>query len=240
MPASQTRAPPKQVGAAGTLIGAARLSFAQPNPHPARRPAPLQVLAARKLHAYCCHSGRPVEAAIAAAGGVHMLLIMLDSLDRNLRDLCTRILTDLAADDRVRCERGRGCARWRGGAGSYSCSCSCLACVAAQRVGPAVHACTPALRRTAGKPLRRFLCLAGCQSRLGTPPRRPTCACTHTLPAVAPTPRCSAEILSAPGGTAKVIQLMYRGILDGQASAGRFLELLAGSKDEAVQARAAT
>lgn len=28
---------------------------------------------------------------------------------------------------------------------------------------------------------------------------------------------------------------MYRGILDGQASAGRFLELLAGSKDEAVQ-----
>lgn len=106
-----------------------------------------QVLAARKLHAYCRHSGRPVEAAIAAAGGVHMLLIMLDSLDRSLRDLCTRILTDLAADDRVR-----------------------------------------------------------------------------------------TEILSAPGGTAKVIQLMYRGILDGQASAGRFLELLAGSKDEAVQA----
>lgn len=66
-------------------------------------PAPLQVLAARKLHAYCRHSGRPVEAAIAAAGGVHMLLIMLDSLDRNLRDLCTRILTDLASDDRVRC-----------------------------------------------------------------------------------------------------------------------------------------
>lgn len=106
-----------------------------------------QVLAARKLHAYCRHSGRPVEAAIAAAGGVHMLLIMLDSLDRNLRDLCTRVLTDLAADDRVR-----------------------------------------------------------------------------------------AEIFAAPGGTAKVIQLMYRGILDGQASAGHFLELLAGSKEEAVQA----
>lgn len=49
---------------------------------------------------------------------------------------------------------------------------------------------------------------------------------------------CSAEILSSPGGTAKVIQLMYKGILDGQASAGRFLELLAGSKDEAVQASA--
>lgn len=31
---------------------------------------------------------------------------------------------------------------------------------------------------------------------------------------------------------------MYKGILDGQASAGRFLELLAGSKDEAVQASA--
>lgn len=27
---------------------------------------------------------------------------------------------------------------------------------------------------------------------------------------------------------------MYRGILDGQASAGRFLELLANSRDEAV------
>lgn len=106
-----------------------------------------QVLAARKLHAYCRHCGRPVEAAIVAAGGVHMLLIMLDSLDRSLRDVCTRLLTDLAADDRVR-----------------------------------------------------------------------------------------AEILSSPGGTAKVIQLMYKGILDGQASAGRFLELLAGSKDEAVQA----
>lgn len=62
----------------------------------------LQVLAARKLHAYCRHSGRPVEAAIVGAGGVHMLLIMLDSLDRCLRDVCTRILTDLAADDRVR------------------------------------------------------------------------------------------------------------------------------------------
>lgn len=46
---------------------------------------------------------------------------------------------------------------------------------------------------------------------------------------------CRAEILSAPGGTAKVIQLMYRGILDGQASAGRFLELLATSRSEAVQ-----
>lgn len=32
-----------------------------------------------------------------------MLLIMLDSLDRTLRDVCTRLLTDLAADDRVRC-----------------------------------------------------------------------------------------------------------------------------------------
>ncbi|EFN51629.1 hypothetical protein CHLNCDRAFT_140051 [Chlorella variabilis] len=106
-----------------------------------------QVLAARKLHAYCRHCGRPVEASVAAAGGVHMLLIMLDSLDRGLRDVCTRILTDLAADDSVR-----------------------------------------------------------------------------------------AEILSAPGGTAKVIQLMYRSILDGQASAGRFLELLAGSRSEAVQA----
>lgn len=62
-----------------------------------------QVLAARKLHAYCRHCGRPVEAAIVAAGGVHMLLIMLDSLDRSLRDVCTRLLTDLAADDRVRC-----------------------------------------------------------------------------------------------------------------------------------------
>jgi hypothetical protein len=61
-----------------------------------------QVLAARKLHAYCRHGGRPVEAAIAAAGGVHMLLIMLDSLERGLRDVCTRILTDLAADDRIR------------------------------------------------------------------------------------------------------------------------------------------
>jgi hypothetical protein len=61
-----------------------------------------QVLAARKLHAYCRHSGRPVEAATVAAGGVHMLIIMLDSLDRTLRDLCTRILTDLAADDAVR------------------------------------------------------------------------------------------------------------------------------------------
>lgn len=63
----------------------------------------MQVLAARKLHAYCRHCGRPVEAAIVAAGGVHMLLIMLDSLDRSLRDVCTRLLTDLAADDRVRC-----------------------------------------------------------------------------------------------------------------------------------------
>lgn len=61
-----------------------------------------QVLAARKLHAYCRHCGRPVEAAIAAAGGTHMLLIMLDSLDRSLKDVCTRLLTDLAADDRVR------------------------------------------------------------------------------------------------------------------------------------------
>ncbi len=65
-------------------------------------PAPPQVLAARKLHAYCRHCGRPVEAAIVAAGGTHMLLIMLDSLDRVLRDVCTRLLTDLAADDRVR------------------------------------------------------------------------------------------------------------------------------------------
>lgn len=60
------------------------------------------MLAARKLHAYCRHCGRPVEAAIVAAGGTHMLLIMLDSLDRVLRDVCTRLLTDLAADDRVR------------------------------------------------------------------------------------------------------------------------------------------
>lgn len=66
-------------------------------------PVTVQVLAARKLHAYCRHCGRPVEAAIVAAGGVHMLLIMLDSLDRSLRDVCTRLLTDLAADDRVRC-----------------------------------------------------------------------------------------------------------------------------------------
>lgn len=55
-------------------------------------------------------------------------------------------------------------------------------------------------------------------------------------PACPACPPSSGEILSAPGGTAKVIQLMYRGILDGQASAGRFLELLAGSQDEAVQA----
>ena len=60
------------------------------------------MLAARKLHAYCRHSGRPVEVAIASAGGVQLLLIMLDSLDRSLRDLCTRILTDLAEEERVR------------------------------------------------------------------------------------------------------------------------------------------
>lgn len=40
--------------------------------------------------------------AVASAGGVQLLLIMLDSLDRSLRDLCTRILTDLAEEERVR------------------------------------------------------------------------------------------------------------------------------------------
>ena len=86
-----------------------------------------QVLATRKLLAYCRGAGgnsggggsengangagngssgdggsRAVEQAVVAAGGVPLLLIMLDSLDRTLRDVCTRLLTDLAADERVR------------------------------------------------------------------------------------------------------------------------------------------
>lgn len=77
-------------------------------PFPRLPPPPPQILAARKLHAYCRHCGRPVEAAIIAAGGTHMLLIMVDSLDRSLRDVCTRLLTDLAADDRVRCVKLAG------------------------------------------------------------------------------------------------------------------------------------
>ena len=157
-----------------------------------------QVMAARKLHAYCRACGRPVEAAIAAAGGVHMLLIMLDSLERTLRDICIRILTDMAADHRIRCAVVR---RWDA--------------------------------------LQRLACAGGRQRKGSSAPAPPNDPYTPGSPAAPrPTPPvclCSAEILSAPGGTAKVIQLMYRGILDGQASAGRFLELLATSRSEAVQ-----
>lgn len=71
----------------------------------------VQVLAARKLFTYC-RAGEAVRRAVVAGGGVHMLLIMLDSLDNTVRDLCTRTLTDLAADDGVRCGQGRQ--RWRG------------------------------------------------------------------------------------------------------------------------------
>lgn len=59
------------------------------------------MLAARKLFKYC-RSGSEVQRAVVAEGGVHMLLIMLDSLDNVVRDLCTRTLTDLAAEDSVR------------------------------------------------------------------------------------------------------------------------------------------
>lgn len=69
------------------------------------------MLAARKLFTYC-RAGEAVRRAVVAGGGVHMLLIMLDSVDNTVRDLCTRTLTDLAADDGVRC--GQGGQRWRG------------------------------------------------------------------------------------------------------------------------------
>lgn len=105
-----------------------------------------QVDAARKLHVYC-RSGEDVQKAVVAEGGVHMLLIMLDSLDNTIRDLCTRTLTDLAADDNV-----------------------------------------------------------------------------------------SLDIASAPGGVSKVVQIMYKGVLEGQTSAGKFLSLLATSDQEAIQA----
>ncbi len=59
------------------------------------------MLAARKLFKYC-RSGETVQRAVVEAKGVHVLLIMLDSLDYTVRDLCTLTLTDLAADDGVR------------------------------------------------------------------------------------------------------------------------------------------
>jgi hypothetical protein len=73
---------------------------------------------------------------------------------------------------------------------------------------------------------------------LRTRPRTHTTTASTLFPS-SPVPPPRSEILGSPGGTAKVIQLMYRGILDGQASAGRFLELLAGSRSPAVQVRAA-
>lgn len=69
--------------------------------NPALALAVAQVLAARKLFRYC-RAGKEVQRAVVEAKGVHMLLIMLDSLDNTVRDLCTRTLTDLAADERVR------------------------------------------------------------------------------------------------------------------------------------------
>ena len=36
------------------------------------------------------------------AGGVHMLLIMLDSLDRGVRQPCLALLAELAVDEPVR------------------------------------------------------------------------------------------------------------------------------------------
>lgn len=162
-----------------------------------------------------------MEAAIAAAGGVHMLLIMLDSLDRSLRDLCTRILTDLAADDRVRWVRVHGAAA--------PPALPALACPGPGGVASGRGSLAPPLSSRA----------LGGPARANSPVTQPAYLRARLAEGTSARPPCSTEILSAPGGTAKVIQLMYRGILDGQASAGRFLELLAGSKDEAVQVPAA-
>lgn len=58
-----------------------------------------------------------------------MLLIMLDSLDNTVRDLCTRTLTDLAADESVRCGGG---AALRRGSCPLQCYASCVHCHATQ------------------------------------------------------------------------------------------------------------
>ncbi|GAB4816359.1 hypothetical protein N2152v2_003405 [Parachlorella kessleri] len=106
-----------------------------------------QILAARKLFSYCRDCGEAVHRAVVEAKGVHVLLIMLDSLDSTVRDLCTRTVTQLAADERVRL-----------------------------------------------------------------------------------------EIAAAPGGVSRVVQSVYKGVLEGQASAGSFLEVLAASPQGSVKA----
>eukprot|EP00887_Chlorella_sp_A99_P008261 scaffold12.g8261.t1 len=63
-----------------------------------------QAAAARRLLSYCERCGTPVHSAVGAAGGVHMLLIMLDSLDRGVRDACVRLLAGLAANPRLLAE----------------------------------------------------------------------------------------------------------------------------------------
>ena len=155
------------------------------------------MLAAKKLFKYC-RSGEAVQRAVVAEGGVHMLLIMLDSLDNTVRDLCTRTLTDLAADEAVRWVLGRALGRGqRGGPAARG------------QVGLAIRRAPRAGHRRPGASGS----MAGARGGVGgvapaaAPPsvrcRGPKWRETRLLPAA---PR-RLDIVSAPGGVAKVVQV---------------------------------